>query len=245
MTARPPRLAEFLLSALLPPRYRDQQLGDLGEEFSARRSRRGLLHAWWWYWRQTLRSLGPNVALRIRNPHALKTRSNRMETLLQDLRYGIRGIRRSPAFAVVSTMTLALAIGVNTAIFSMVNIVVFADLPMENPETVTILRSANQQLGVERGGFTPREYLAYRDNNESFAELAAWRANQWILTGGDEPLRVDGYSASPNFMRAWGIGSVAGRTFLEEEGQPGAPKVAVLSHGFWTRQLGARPVVLV
>ncbi len=72
-----------------------------------------------------------------------------METLLQDLRYGIRGIRRSPAFAVVSTITLALAIGVNTAIFSMVNVVVFADLPMEHPETATILRSANQQLGVD------------------------------------------------------------------------------------------------
>ncbi len=241
MTSRPPRLAELLLWALLPPRYRDQQLGDLGEEFSARRCRRGLLHAWWWYWRQTLRSLGPNVALRIRNPRPTrKSRSNRMETLLQDLRYGIRGMRRSPAFAVVSTITLALAIGVNTAIFSMVNVVLFADLPMEHPETTTIFRSANQQLGVERGASTLRDYLAYRDNNESFAELAGWRANQWILTGGDEPLRVDGYSASPNFMRAWEIGPVAGRAFLEEEDQPGAPKVAILSHGFWTRHLGAR-----
>ena len=91
MTARPPRLAELLVSVLLPPRYREQQLGDLDEEFSARRSRRGLLHAWWWYWRQTLRSLAPNVALRIRNPRRTrKSRSNGMETLLQDLRYGIR-----------------------------------------------------------------------------------------------------------------------------------------------------------
>ncbi len=244
MTWRPPRLAELLLSVLLPPRYRDQQLGDLREEFSTRRSDRGHLHARWWYWSQTLRSLRPNVVLRLRNPHTRKSRSNRMETLLQDLRYGVRGIKRNPAFAVVSTITLALAIGVNTAIFSMVNVVVFADLPMEHPETVTILRSANQQLGVDRGGFTLREYLEYRDNNESFTELAAWRGNQWILTGGDEPLRVDGFSATPNFMRAWDIGPAVGRTFLEEEGGPGAPKVAILSHGFWTRQLGARPEVV-
>ena len=244
MISRPPRVAELLLSALLPPRYREQQLGDLREEFTARHYHRGLLHAWCWYWRQTLRSLGPNTALRIRNPHARKTRKNRMETLLQDLRYGIRGIRRSPAFAVVSTITLALAIGVNTAIFSLVNVVVFADLPMGHPETATILRSANQQLGVERGGFTLREYLDYRDNNGSFAELAGWKGNQWILTGGDEPLRVEGYTVSTNFMRAWELAPVAGRTFLEEEGQPGAPKVTILSHGFWTRQFGARPEVV-
>ncbi len=245
MTSRPPRLAELLLSALLPPRYRDQQLGDLGEEFSARRARRGLLHAWWWYWRQMIRSLGPNTALRIRNPRRTrKSRSNGMETLLQDLRYGIRGMRRSPAFAVVSTITLALAIGVNTAIFSMVNVVLFADLPMEHPETTTIITSTNHQLGVERGAFTLRQYLAYRDNNESFSELAAWASNQWILTGGDEPLRVNGFSSSTNFMRAWDILPVTGRMFLEGEDQPGAPKVAILSHGFWTRQFGARPAVV-
>jgi putative ABC transport system permease protein len=167
-----------------------------------------------------------------------------METLLQDLRYGLRTMLRNPGFAVVSTITLALAIGVNTAIFSLVNVIVFADLPMGDPGTVTILRSANQRLGVEMGGFTAREYLAYHDNSESFAELAAWRGGQWILTGDEEPLRVDGFSVTPNFLRAWGIGTVAGRTFVSDEGQPGAPHVAILSHGFWTRQFGARPDVV-
>jgi putative ABC transport system permease protein len=236
----PPRLAQLILTLLLPARYRDQQVGDLLEEYRSRRSQG--LPAGAWYWRQALRSIGPNTALRARNPrHHQPSKSTRMETLLQDLRYGLRTMMRSPGFAVVSTITLALAIGVNTAIFSLVNVIVFADLPMDDPGRVVILRAANQRLGVEYGGSTLREYLDYRDDTQSFAELAAWRGRQWILTGDEEPLRVQGFSVTPNFLQAWGIGTVLGRSFAPDDAQPGAPAVAILSHGFWMRQFGARP----
>ncbi|KPK75430.1 MAG: hypothetical protein AMS25_18325, partial [Gemmatimonas sp. SM23_52] len=97
-----------------------------------------------------------------------------MDTLLRDLRYGTRTIVRTPAFAVVSTTTLALAVCVNTAIFSAVNAVVFADLPMEDPASVAVFRSANQRLDTDRGAFTLREYFEYADNNRSFDGVAAW-----------------------------------------------------------------------
>jgi putative ABC transport system permease protein len=167
-----------------------------------------------------------------------------METLVQDLRYGIRTLIKSPGFAVVSTATLALAIAVNTAIFSLVNAIVFADLPMEEPATVTIFRGTNVQLNVEYGRFSLPEYLDYREHNRSFEGLAAWTADRWILTGAEEPIRVDGYRVTDNFLDVWRIGTVAGRKFLPEETTPGAPPVAMLSHGFWTRHFGARPDVI-
>jgi len=171
-------------------------------------------------------------------------RAGWMDTLLRDLRYGTRTIVRTPAFAVVSTTTLALAVCVNTAIFSAVNAVVFADLPMEDPASVAVFRSANQRLDTDRGAFTLREYFEYVDNNRSFDGVAAWSRDQWILTGEDRPLRVDGYRITANFFRVWGIAPVVGRGLLPEDNEPGAPPVVVLSHGFWTRLFGASQDVI-
>jgi putative ABC transport system permease protein len=166
-----------------------------------------------------------------------------IETVLQDLRYGIRSLVKHPAFAIVSTVTLALAIGVNTAIFSLVNVIVFADLPMDDPSVVTIFRNTNAQRGIERGSFSLPELIDYREASQSFSGIAAMAGDQWILTGGDEPLRVDGARITVNFLDAWGLGTVIGRGFLVGEDVPGAPVVALLSHGFWARQFGGRAEV--
>jgi predicted permease len=246
-TVRPPAVAQFLLSLLLSPRYREQQLGDLREEYAARLHRAGGFAAWRWYWRQSLRSIVPNLVIRWRGapkPPVTSRGSHSMETLFQDLRYGVRSLARSRAFAVIATLTLALAIGVNTAIFSLVNVIVFADLPMENPATVTTFLGENQRLGVTEGPLSIMEFEAFRDESRSFEGIAAWREAQWVLTGGDEPVRVNGYRVSANFERLWQIGIVEGRGFLPGEDQPGAPSVVILSHGFWTRHYGARREVI-
>ncbi len=167
-----------------------------------------------------------------------------METCMQDLRYGIRSLAKTPSFAVVSIVTLALAIAVNTAIFSLVNIVLFADLPMKDPETVTRIRARNAPLGIQDGQFSFPELSDYRERNRSYVGLTARKADQWILTGGDEPLRVDGYRVSANLMDIWRIGTVVGRGFLPGEDLPGASPVAILSHGFWTRHFGAQSEVV-
>lgn len=243
---RPPAVAEFLLSLLLSPRYREQQLGDLREAHAARVHRTGRFTAWRWYWRQTLRSIAPNLVIRWRGAPKppVTSRGHSMETVLQDLRYGARSLLRSRSFAIISTVTLALAIGVNTAIFSLVNVVLFADLPMDDPATVTLLQGNNQRIGVTEAPLSLVEYEAFRDESRSFEGVAAWQQSQWVLTGGDEPVRVDGYRVSANFESLWQIGIVEGRGFLPSEDQPGAPSVVILSHGFWTRRYGARPEVV-
>ena len=243
----PPWMGRLLLSALLPSRYREDQLGDLREAFAARHARNGRAAARRWYWRQVVLSVAPNLVMRGRALRSRQkpnkqhnSRSGKMETVLQDLRYGIRSLVKHPAFAIVSTVTLALAIGVNTAIFSIVNVIVFADLPMDDPTVVTIFRNTNAQRGIERGSFSLPELIDYREASQSFSGIAAMRGDQWILTGGDEPLRVDGSRITANFLDVWGIGTMVGRGFLEGEDMPGAPPVALLSHGFWSRQFGGR-----
>ncbi len=241
----PPRFAQLLLALSLAPRYRDQQLGDLAEEFAARTRESGYQAARRWYWRQVMSSVPPNLRLRI--PPSKKNelpRSASMETLFQDLRYGIRALRRSPAFATISIVTLALAIGVNSAIFSLVNVVINADLPMQNPETVALFRATNAKLGVETGPFSFPEYLDFVEQSRSFEAIAGWREDRWILTGGDEPLRVTGYRTTANFLDVWRVATVVGRGFLPGEDVPGAPHVAILSHGFWTRHFAGRRDVI-
>ena len=167
-----------------------------------------------------------------------------LEDLAQDLRYGARTIMRTPAFAVVSTTTLALAVCVNTAIFSAVNALVSVDLPMEDPARTAVFLSGNRGLGTDRGAFTPREYLEYRDNNRSFEALAALSRDQMILTGEDRPRRVSGRRVAGNFFRVWGMAPVVGRGFRPEDQDVGAPPVVVLSHGLWTRRFGASQGVI-
>jgi len=167
-----------------------------------------------------------------------------LEDLAQDLRYGIRTITRTPAFAIVSTTTLALAVCVNTAIFSAVNALVFADLPMADPARTVVFRSANRGADTDGGAFTPREYLEYRDNNRSFEELAAVTGDQMILTGEGRPRRVEGRRVTASFSRVWGTGPVVGRFFAPGDQQSGAPPVVVVSHGLWTRRFAASEGVL-
>lgn len=167
-----------------------------------------------------------------------------LEDLAQDLRYGARTIARTPGFAVVSVTTLALAVCVNTAIFSVVNALVFADLPMEDPARTAVLLAANQGLDTDRGAFTLREYLEYREKNRSFEELAAVTGDQMTLTGEDRPHRVQGRRVTWNFLRVWGEAPVVGRGFLWEDHQSGAPPVVVLSHGFRTRRFAASEGVI-
>ncbi len=109
-----------------------------------------------------------------------------MRTIGQDLRYALRGLWKSPSFAVVSTLTLALAIGVNTSIFSLVSVIIFADLPMDEAETVQVVRGVNAELEINRDSVSPADYLDLVERSRSFESLSALGRGQWVLTGGDE-----------------------------------------------------------
>jgi putative ABC transport system permease protein len=242
--SRPPRWAERLLSALVPARHRDGHLGDLREAFQ-RRARRDPHSAARWYRSQVLRSIPGAVRLRFqaRNDDSDNPTPS-MEPILQDLKYGLRVLRRSPGFAIVSTITLALAIGVNTSIFSLVSVIVFADLPMQEPETVALIRSTNAELDIDQGSVSPGEYLDLLERSRSFESLGALTEARYVWTDGDRPVRVEGLSFSAGLSETWKLQPVLGRSFAEGEDRFGAPAVAMLTHGFWQSQFAGRPDVI-
>jgi predicted permease len=164
-----------------------------------------------------------------------------METVLQDFRYGVRSLMKSPSFAAVSTITLALAIGVNTAIFSLVSVVIFSDLPMGDAETVALIRSSNPYVGHEREPLSYPDFVDLQQQASSFEALTAMEGAGWILTGDGAPQRVQGNRVTANLMEVWRLPPAAGRAFLPEEGAPGGPNVVMLSSGFWRRRYGSSP----
>ncbi|MGD2071285.1 MAG: hypothetical protein PVI57_21630, partial [Gemmatimonadota bacterium] len=189
MKTEPPPFAEWLLGALVPDRYRDEHLGDLREGWLRRNADPGAARRW--YWRQVLRSVPGALRLRLQDRHHRDRHPGPgMDTIVQDLRYGLRALWKSPGFAIVATLTLALAIGVNTSIFSLVNVVVFAELPMQDSETVAMIRSVNRELEIDRGSVSPADYLELVERSRSFEFLSALSETRWVRTDGDQPVRV-------------------------------------------------------
>ena len=162
-----------------------------------------------------------------------------MRTLLQDIRYGLRVLAKSPGFTLVAVLTLALGIGANTAIFSVVNAVLLRPLPYRDAGELTALYLTNPRAEFEwplsAGG-----YLNLKRENKVFSGLGAlsnkgWPAN---LTGEGEPERLQGFQVSADLFRVLGVEAARGRTFLEEEDRPGNNRVVVLSHELWQRRFG-------
>ncbi len=239
----PPRWAERLITGVLPARFRDEHLGDLEEGF-LRRARRDPVGARRWYLRQVIGSIPGAIRLRYQTRNDTQTTARSMETIIQDLKYGLRSLRKSPGFAVVSIVTLALAIGVNTSIFSLVSAIVFADLPMQESETVALVRGTNAELGIDQGSVSPADYLDLVERSRSYESLSALTEGQWILTDGDAPERVAGLRFTAGLTETWRLRPVLGRSFAESEDRFGATPVAMLTHGFWQDRFGGRPDVL-
>ncbi len=241
--ARPPWLAERLLALLLPWQYRDEPLGDLEEGFLRRASAGQRAHQW--YWRQVVRSIPAAIALRYQTRNDDRTEPGiSMETISQDLRYGLRSLWKSPGFAIVSILTLALAIGVNTSIFSLVSVIIFADLPMQESETVALVRGVNPGLEIDQGSVSPADYMDLVERSRSFESLSALTETQWVITGSDQPIRVSGMQFTAGLTETWKLPPVLGRSFAEGEDRIGAEPVAMLTHGFWQERYGRRADVI-
>jgi macrolide transport system ATP-binding/permease protein len=164
-----------------------------------------------------------------------------METLLQDLRYALRSLRRRPSFAAIVVLSLALGIGANTTIFSLLNALLLRPLSVEQPERLaelyTIGSPANQYLSVSYP-----DYTYYRDNNTVFSDLAAHGLTQLSLSSDNQNEIIWGEIVSGNYFLVLGVKAFAGRTFSQEEDQtPDANPIAVVSHGLWTRRFGSAP----
>src|ERR1700735_5167873 len=158
-----------------------------------------------------------------------------MGTLLQDLRYGARLLRKSPGFTIVAVLTLALGIGANTAIFSVVNGVLLRPLPFRDPSRLVLI--------AERSPFSVistsyQNYQDWRDQSHSFESMEATRASSITLTGAGEPERLNVRMATAGLFPMLGINAQLGRTFLPEEDRAGGAPVALLSYGLWQRRFG-------
>jgi predicted permease len=162
-----------------------------------------------------------------------------METLLQDLRYGIRMLRKSPGFAIVAVITLALGIGANAAIFSVVNGVLLNPLPYPQPEQLVALYRQNTQF--TEASIPYPNFLDWRRENHSFADLASYRHDDFNLTGMGEPERLNGEMVSASFFPLLGVKPVLGRTFTESEDLLGGARVALISEGLWKRKFASSP----
>ena len=167
-----------------------------------------------------------------------------METLLKDIRYGIRGLVKRPGFTAIALVTLALGIGANTAIFSVVNAVLLRPLQFKDPEQLVIVWEDATFAGFPRNTPAPANYIDWKTQNQSFADMAATAESSFNLTGDGEPERVAAYSVTANFFALFGVQPLLGRSFLTEEDRPGANKVVVLSHGLWNSRYGGDRLIL-
>jgi predicted permease len=169
--------------------------------------------------------------------------SRAWETLSQDVRYGLRNLRRSPGFAAVVVLTMALGIGANTAIFSVVNGVLLRPIPYEDGERLVVLRQQQPLAGNEDMGFSYQEILDYR-TAASLDGVVEFHSMWFILLGRGEPERVSTGVVSANFFDVLGVKPIFGRTLRAADDQPGAPAVLLLSHGYWLRSFGGDPGVV-
>ncbi|MFL6227270.1 MAG: ABC transporter permease [Pyrinomonadaceae bacterium] len=161
-----------------------------------------------------------------------------MGTLFQDVRYGLRGLRHNLAFTLVAVCSLALGIGANTAIFSLVNAVLLQPPPFRDPSRLVMLWEDQPAIGVTRDQVQPATYAEWKSQNQVFEDMAALRWQTFNITGDGEPEKVQSYGVTRNFLPLLGAEPALGRNFLPEEDQPGGAKVVILSHGLWQRRYG-------
>ncbi|MBA3258100.1 MAG: ABC transporter permease, partial [Gemmatimonadales bacterium] len=164
-----------------------------------------------------------------------------MDTLRQDVRYALRSLAKAPGFTAVVLLTLALGIGANTAIFSVVNAVLLRPLPYHQPEQMAVVRETYGE-GL-KGTVSGPNFVDWRTRNRSFEHLSAYRTRALTLLGEDDPEEVAAALVSSNFFQMLGLPPVVGRGFAPGEDE-GEGSVAVISDGFWRTRFAADPGVL-
>ncbi|HLJ87240.1 MAG TPA: ABC transporter permease [Candidatus Angelobacter sp.] len=161
-----------------------------------------------------------------------------MNVWWRELRYATRGLAKRPGFALACVLTLALAIGANTAIFSVVNAVLLRPLPFKDPEGLVMLWQANSKQGVDHFAISIPYFGGWREQNRVFQQMSALAGQNFDLTGDPGPERISGKLVSANFFSLLGVQPAMGRIFLPEEDQPDHLKVAVVSYDLWKRRFG-------
>jgi putative ABC transport system permease protein len=166
-----------------------------------------------------------------------------LEVLMQDLRYGLRMLRKSPAFAAIAIVTLALGIGANTAIFSVVNGVLLRPLPYEDPGRLVNVFNTAPSRALDHFGGSPPDFRTLREHNRTLASLSALSHKNFNLTGTIQPERLLAATVSVEYFTTLGVKPTIGRVFLPHDEQWGSHRVVVLSDGFWRTHFGSDPAI--
>jgi putative ABC transport system permease protein len=167
-----------------------------------------------------------------------------MEIFWQDLRFGVRQLLSKPGFTTIAILSLALGIGANTAIFSLVDAVLLRPLPFHEPERLVMVWEDATQVGFPRNTPAPANYADWKAQNQVFEDMAAIQGGSYALTDEGEPEKVESQSVTANFFSLLGVKPILGRTFTKEEDQPGANRVVLVSYGLWQRHFGGDPAVV-
>ena len=253
--AEPPRFAELALRRMLPPGAVGESItGDLREEYATLVQHAGTSHAAMWYVRQAWGIGWRGVHDRVRGSGPFTTHARKrersgggnegMQTIMRAMRHAGRGLIRTPQFTIAAVITLALAIGTNASIFSIVQGVLLKPLPFEDAEQLYMLRHSAPALGYDDFGMSPGLYLLYRGEDELFAASGIYGEASSNITGGDAaPERVVSARAARDVFTTLGATPAVGRIFDSAEEQPGAESVVVLSHALWQERFGGADVI--
>ena len=244
MAAR--RLYEALLR-LYPAEFRRRFGSDLADLFSDKyrvASSRGTL-ALTVFWFRILRdALTTAVAERVSPSQVSPERGPLMEGVFNDVRYAVRMIARRPALSAIIVVTLALGIGANTAIFSLVNTVLLRPLPYPEPDRLVSVWEQQLERGTMTRPIRPANFFDWKDRVRSFEDIAWSRDGMFALTGDGEPESITGYRFSPNMLKVLGVQPALGRGFTPDDDTPGAPGVVLLSDKLWKRRYAADPGII-
>jgi putative ABC transport system permease protein len=235
-----------LLARFVPGDLRESIAGDLQEEYLRLRAHRGaaLAAAWLWWnaarvaiifrWERTAhgRPLPPIG-------DELRGFASMWDTLRQDIVFGARMLWRQPGFTVVAGLALALGIGANTAIFSLVDAVLWRPLPYADPAAIVSVSEQRPREGRLFGPISPADFYDWRRDSQSFSSLAAYSDIALNITGAGEPERVRALAVSPGFLDVLGVAPARGTDFRPDEETFGRHRVALLTDGFWRRRFGA------
>ena len=222
------------LLRLFPAEFR----GDFGDDMAATftdQRRDALVNggsmAAWRLWWDTIRGITTTAPL------------EHLDLLGGDARYALRNLRRNPGFTTVAVLALAIGIGANTAVFTIINGALLRALPYADPASLVALFESVPEAPVDKFDFSATDFEIVRDAARSFTGMAAYRSTAYELSGISNPERLTAARVSPNLFAVLGVGTALGRTFTDNEDRAGA-KVAVLTHGLWTRAFGRDPAIV-
>jgi putative ABC transport system permease protein len=167
-----------------------------------------------------------------------------MFDLIGDVRRAGRRLVRTPAFTLATLLTLALGIGANTAIFSVVHTVLLEPLPFPEPDRLVGVWQTAPGVNITDLSASIADYVTYREESRTLADVAIWNGNAFTVTGVAEPERVDALSATFRLLPMLAVHPMLGRAFLQRDDDPGSPEVVMLGHGYWQRRFGANPGVV-